>query len=673
MCTKRKAPSADRWFVCIGLACLSIAVLSATPAPGQEKKLTPQEKEAGKLQGKWQLESLVVRGSALGADQVKGRTLVIEGNTIRHTAGGRDLERGTVALDPAKKPPTIDQTFDKGGSLGGMTLKGLYRMDGDTLTICNGPLGKDRPSDLISKPGSGDSLFIYSRAKKDGKLAPLPEDPAFGQAERGATPALLKARLDAAQKAYGAAMEGLQQTKKIDAVLLLKSNPEEVYTWSVRWLRAQQGLSNKKEDHIAALKDHLKRMKELQQRVTKLHEGGLISAIGPPAAAWYVAEAELWLASQAAAAEPNKGREPFTSKVGADTKELLKGSWSLTFVERDGKKTSVGSTGTTTLNPLTIAFDGAKFHITYPGQSGEILGSYTLLAHQKTVDLDFLVCRDTISSPVGAGRTDKCLCQIEGDTLKLASYGLGYHLRPKSFQDTRTTVLWLQRVNPIDGKKDEASAQVNLVAKVSAYVQKVHVDVGDRVKKGQLLAELFAPELDAELQRHAKVNEHAKVYAPFDCVVVKRNAVKGMFVNVAVGNAEPLFVVVRLGGEPKKEQEPKNGKAEVPSPDVSTEVGLKMKVARLKLNENELELKRIVELFKNKNASLEDIGEQEITVARNRIVVELLTILEVRTTHLNRMQTLFKAGSVSQRALERGSQLVENARKQLEQFDKSER
>ncbi len=118
--------------------------------------------------------------------------------------------------------------------------------------------------------------------------------------------------------------------------------------------------------------------------------------------------------------------------------------------------------------------------------------------------------------------------------------------------------------------------------------------------------------------------------------------------------------------ETKREEEPKNGKAEAPRPD-------KMKAARLKLNQSELELKRVVELFKNKNASLEDIGEQEITVARNRIVVELLTIVEVRTKHLSRIQTLFELKSVSQRELETASQWVENANKQLEQFEKSER
>jgi hypothetical protein len=95
-------------------------------------------------------------------------------------------------------------------------------------------------------------------------------------------------------------MEGLQQTRKMGDVLLLVSKPEEVYTWSIRWLNARRNMNGKKGDHNAALEDHFKRMKELQQRVTKLREGGLVSALEPSAAAWYVAEAELWLAKEKA-------------------------------------------------------------------------------------------------------------------------------------------------------------------------------------------------------------------------------------------------------------------------------------------------------------------------------------------------------------------------------------
>jgi RND family efflux transporter MFP subunit len=45
--------------------------------------------------------------------------------------------------------------------------------------------------------------------------------------------------------------------------------------------------------------------------------------------------------------------------------------------------------------------------------------------------------------------------------------------------------------------------EINLYAKVSGYVKRINVDIGDRVKKGQLLAVLEVPELVAELE-HSK-------------------------------------------------------------------------------------------------------------------------------------------------------------------------
>jgi multidrug efflux pump subunit AcrA (membrane-fusion protein) len=52
----------------------------------------------------------------------------------------------------------------------------------------------------------------------------------------------------------------------------------------------------------------------------------------------------------------------------------------------------------------------------------------------------------------------------------------------------------------------QAFEQVDLHARVSGFVEKISVDIGDRVKKGQVLAELAVPELDAELrQREAQV------------------------------------------------------------------------------------------------------------------------------------------------------------------------
>lgn len=51
--------------------------------------------------------------------------------------------------------------------------------------------------------------------------------------------------------------------------------------------------------------------------------------------------------------------------------------------------------------------------------------------------------------------------------------------------------------------------QVDLHAKVSGYVEQINVDIGDRVKAGQLLAKLEIPELQAELSRSQAAEKRA--------------------------------------------------------------------------------------------------------------------------------------------------------------------
>src|SRR5579859_7117811 len=42
--------------------------------------------------------------------------------------------------------------------------------------------------------------------------------------------------------------------------------------------------------------------------------------------------------------------------------------------------------------------------------------------------------------------------------------------------------------------------EVDVHAKVSGYIRTIHVDVGDHVKEGQVLADLEVPELNAQMQ-----------------------------------------------------------------------------------------------------------------------------------------------------------------------------
>jgi uncharacterized protein (TIGR03067 family) len=69
-------------------------------------------------------------------------------------------------VDPGLKPAAIDFAHTE-GTLKGKAWKGIYVLDGDTLTMCdNAPnLDKGRPAALEAKSGSGYVLITFKRAK----------------------------------------------------------------------------------------------------------------------------------------------------------------------------------------------------------------------------------------------------------------------------------------------------------------------------------------------------------------------------------------------------------------------------------------------------------------------------------------------------------------------------
>ena len=49
----------------------------------------------------------------------------------------------------------------------------------------------------------------------------------------------------------------------------------------------------------------------------------------------------------------------------------------------------------------------------------------------------------------------------------------------------------------------EAYERTSIFSKVSGFIKHFYVDIGQEVKKGELLAEIFVPELDEEYQQKA--------------------------------------------------------------------------------------------------------------------------------------------------------------------------
>ena len=75
------------------------------------------------------------------------------------------LYSGTVRVDASAKPAAIDFEHAEGG-LKGKTWKGIYALDGNTLTICDNAenLDAERPSTFDAKSGSGYILVTFTRA-----------------------------------------------------------------------------------------------------------------------------------------------------------------------------------------------------------------------------------------------------------------------------------------------------------------------------------------------------------------------------------------------------------------------------------------------------------------------------------------------------------------------------
>jgi uncharacterized protein (TIGR03067 family) len=143
---------------------LTLIVLMRGPpgAPAREPPLKPAERRGKMLDGKWETVNVEKEGKELGGG-FRGFMMVVKGNTFDDvTEEGKRVGGGAIKLDPGKKPPTVDLSYTAGASKG-TTRLGVYRLQGDTLTIALAEAGTARPNEVESKAGSGVTLYEYRR------------------------------------------------------------------------------------------------------------------------------------------------------------------------------------------------------------------------------------------------------------------------------------------------------------------------------------------------------------------------------------------------------------------------------------------------------------------------------------------------------------------------------
>ena len=122
----------------------------------------PKE-DAKMMQGTWAPTAGELAGEKFPDNILKTIKLVIKDNTYE-VGVGEQTDRGTVKLDPAAKPKTMDITGTDGPNKG-KTLVAIYELSGDTLKVCYDLTGKDRPKEFKTKAGTQLFLVTYKREK----------------------------------------------------------------------------------------------------------------------------------------------------------------------------------------------------------------------------------------------------------------------------------------------------------------------------------------------------------------------------------------------------------------------------------------------------------------------------------------------------------------------------
>ena len=132
------------------------SIILAAGATSEDRKNDKEE-----LQGTWQVVRHEFEGEQAPKEVSQGTKLTFKGDKYIGKSPERNYE-GSFALNPAETPKEIDLQPVEGDR---QKLLGIYKLDGDNLTICLGAARQSRPTQFVTSPDSGHTMYVMKRQK----------------------------------------------------------------------------------------------------------------------------------------------------------------------------------------------------------------------------------------------------------------------------------------------------------------------------------------------------------------------------------------------------------------------------------------------------------------------------------------------------------------------------
>jgi uncharacterized protein (TIGR03067 family) len=115
------------------------------------------------LDGTWLALAAELGGKPFPDEVRKAIKLVVKDGKYTVTVG-KQVDQGTVKLNPSAKPKELDITGSDGPNKG-KTFLAIYERDGDTLRVCYDLGGMGRPTEFKTEAGTPRFLVTYKREK----------------------------------------------------------------------------------------------------------------------------------------------------------------------------------------------------------------------------------------------------------------------------------------------------------------------------------------------------------------------------------------------------------------------------------------------------------------------------------------------------------------------------